>query len=126
MDHCIYPAIIKLQAIASVNRDRLVREPRAVKRAEEPISAAVARKNAACTIAAVSRRREAYDKQPCPGVAHARHGSAPVLFVSESTDFFASHALAPFDESRTAETINNLFLDCFEKIAFRHSRSERY
>jgi len=125
MDHSIDPAINELKAIASMPRNRLVRESCAVKRAVEPIAAAVSCKNAPGAIAAVRRRREANYKQPRLRVAKARHGTTPVLLVSETTDFFTGHALSPFDKSRTAKTINDLFLDSFETLAFRHSQSKR-
>src|SRR6185503_9128364 len=95
-------AVDEAQPVPAGDRDRAVREPRAMQRGEEEVARAVAGEDAARAVAAVRGRSEAHDQQAGLRVAPARDRPAPVLLVPEATDLDARHGAAPGPQAAAA------------------------
>jgi hypothetical protein len=100
-------AIYQRQSVIAMNRSRLICKSSLVKRAVEPIAAAVSGKYSPCPVSSVRRGRKAYYKQARTRVAKARHRPAPVIIRGEAAHLLASNLLSPLDQSRAAPATNH-------------------
>lgn len=71
-------------------------------------------------IAAVRRRSQTADEQSRSRIAEARHGSAPIRFVSKSGAFLTRHLFAPLHQTRTSTAGDHLRLQLSQSIS-RHA-----
>jgi hypothetical protein len=90
-----------LEPVVPSGRRRLVCEPGAVQRPEQPVAGQVAGEDAAGAVAAVRGRGEPDDQQRRVHRAESRYRPAPVLLVRERGPLLACDALAPLHEPRT-------------------------
>ena len=88
------------QAVSSMNRLRLIRESRSVKRPVEPLAAAISGKNSAGTIAPVGRRGKADNQKPRVGIAKTRQWFRPVAFPLVTSGRFLGDRFAPAHQPR--------------------------
>ena len=80
-------------------------------RAEQELTAAVAREHPAGAVRAVGGRRQAEDDDAGRRVAEPRHRTAPVDVVAERGALGSSDLLAPFDEPRAGPAADDLIGD---------------
>src|SRR6185437_5938716 len=114
--------VSQTEAIVAMRGSGLIGEASAMQGGKQPIAGAIAGEDAAGAIAAMRRRSEAANQQPCFGIAKTRHRSAPVGFLAEGGTFLARHLLAPLHQARTGATSNNLGLYLRQALA-RHAVS---
>jgi hypothetical protein len=91
-----------------VLRARLVGEPAAVQRREQPVAGAVSGEDSARAVAAMGRRSKPDDQQSGARVAEARERPPPVVLLGERRSLRCSHRLAPVHEAGTRATRNDL------------------
>lgn len=99
--------IDQLKSVASVCRFPLIGEASQVKSPVEPITAAVARKNATGAIGAVRSRCQPNNQQLRLCVAKIGNRFPPVLLIDECPPFGLSDFLAVADQSGTCIAVNN-------------------
>src|SRR5205085_8776798 len=90
------------ETVVTRDRRRLIGEPGAMERGVEPVTAAIAREDAARAVAAVRRRSEPDDPEARPWIAEARERLPPVRPFLEAAHLFTRHPLAVLDEAGTA------------------------
>src|SRR5207249_8138059 len=90
---------------------RLIGEPSAVQRGEEPIAGAVAGEDAARTVAAVRRRRQSANQDAGRRIPEAGHRTPPIFLCAESCALLVGNAFAPGHQPRALPTTDNLFLN---------------
>jgi hypothetical protein len=105
------PGVAQREAVAGVQRRRLVGEAGTVQRGEEEVARAVAGEDPAGAVRAVGGRREAEDHHGRARIAEAGDRSAPVLLVAERGALLARDELAPRDEPRAAPAGDDLALE---------------
>lgn len=93
-------AIDEPQAVSSMNRLRLIRESRSVKRPVEPVAAAISGKDSAGTIAAVGRRGKADNQKTRVGIAKTRQRFRPIAFPLVASRRFLGDRFAPAHQPR--------------------------
>lgn len=109
-------AVMKLQAVVGLRAGTLVGEASLMKRAIQPLAAAVAGEHAARAVRAVCRGREADHDDARRRVAEPRHATAPVLLVAVRGAPFGGHLLAPGDEPFAAPALDDLGLHQRQRI----------
>jgi hypothetical protein len=112
-----YVAIAQAEPVAPSDGRGLVRKARPVKGGEEKVPRAVPREDPARAVGAVSSRRQADDQQPGLRVAEARHGTPPILLISEALDPDAGHRLAPASKARTSLARDDVASDTRQGIS---------
>ncbi len=100
------------QAVAGMDRLRLVGQTCPEQGPVKPISAPITGEDPPRSIRAMGGRREADDQPLRLGVAEVRHGFAPILLVHESPPLVKGDSLAPFYEARALSAGDNFFVEC--------------
>src|SRR5262249_9372553 len=103
-------AVREAQAVAFVDRRRLIGEAGAVERGVEEVAGAVAGEDAAGAVAAVRRGRQADDQHARLGIAEAGDRLAPVVLSAERTALDARDLFTPRDQPRTTAATYDLLV----------------
>jgi hypothetical protein len=109
-------AVGELQAVVDRHALGLVGVAGAVQRGEEPVARTIAGEHPPGAVPAVGRRRQPDDQQACARVAEARHGTPPVRLVAERRPLLERDLLAPRDESRAQEAVDDVGRDRLQRI----------
>ncbi len=103
-------AVIQKETIVPVGGRWLVRESKAVQRAVEPVSAAVAGEHPAGSVPSMGRGRKAYKDEAGIRCAECRQWTSPVFLVAVSAHFLPRHPFAPLHQPRTFPAFDDGFL----------------
>ena len=104
-----------------MDRGRLVRQPGAEHRAEQPVATAVAGEHTTCAVGAVRRRSQAEYDDPGVRIAEPGHRPAPVALVAERRPLLRGDVLAPLDEPWAAVTRDHLGLETADPAQTIHA-----
>ena len=106
----------EFQPVVPRHAGGLIREARAMQRGEQPIAAAIASEHAAGPVPAMRRGREPDDQDARVRVAEAGYRPTPVVLVTERSALVFGHDLAPLDEARAREAVDDVGRDPIKRI----------
>jgi hypothetical protein len=107
-------AVAQFESIARAKRLRPGCKPEFVKSFVQPVSTAVAREHAPCSIAAMGCWRESHHHEACVGNSECGERLAPVALVAKTANLLLCDTLAPCNEPRAPAAINDSSLQIAE------------
>ena len=109
-----YIAIVEPETIVSMTGVRLIGKSRGMQGAIKPIAAAIARKNSTGPIAAMRRRRQPKDQNPCPVITKTGKRSRPIFFFAVPARRLCRNRFAPAHETGTAAAADDSRIELLE------------
>src|SRR5580698_1404594 len=109
-DYGAYPHAAKPETVIDVRGVWLIGEAGIVEDGIEEVPGAIAREDAAGSIAAVGSGSEAQSQDAGSGIAEARHRPGPVGLIDVGAAFAFPNAFAVFAKSRAALTCGDSFM----------------
>lgn len=111
MHRCRHVDPGELQTIADMSGFRLGADARPMQSAEKPITRAIACEHATRAVCPVGSRCEPHHKKLRIGIAESRDRPSPILLVGERGSLGDGDRFAPFDETWTCPTVDDLGRD---------------